>query len=85
MDYTGTDPTGFYRTLKKMETAGLLFSRWDTQQSAQPKKIYSITPEGQECLRHWKTTLIVYQTEIEQLTQSICESLEEATDEKVSL
>ena len=43
MDYSGIDPTGLYRTLKKMEAAGLLASEWDM--SDQPRRIYKITEE----------------------------------------
>ena len=65
------DPTGLYRTLKKMESAGLLMSKWDTESAAQPRKIYEITDEGRSCLANWDTTLYNYRDSIDELAKSI--------------
>ena len=65
------DPTGLYRTLKKMEGAGLLVSKWDTESAAQPRKIYEITDEGRSCLANWETTLYNYRDSIDELAKSI--------------
>ncbi len=73
MDYSGIDPTGLYRTLKKMETAGLLISRWDINDRTQPRRIYEITEDGKDCLQHWKRTLINYQNSLGALIHSITE------------
>ena len=40
------DPTGLYRTLKKMEENGLLASDLDTMSTSKPRRIYSVTSEG---------------------------------------
>lgn len=71
MDYSGVDPTGLYRTLKKMETAGLLASKWDVNDNTQPRRIYEITADGKDCLEHWKTTLIEYKNSIDKLIDAI--------------
>ncbi|MGN1098891.1 MAG: PadR family transcriptional regulator [Christensenellales bacterium] len=71
MDYSGVDPTGLYRTLKKMETTGLLTSEWDMKDSSQPRRIYEITADGRDCLEHWKTTLIEYKNSIDNLIDAI--------------
>ena len=65
------DPTGLYHTLKKMESAGLLMSKWDTESAAQPRKIYEITDEGRSCLANWETTLYNYRDSIDELAKSI--------------
>ena len=67
------DPTGMYRTLKKMEEAGLLKSEWDTENSPQPRRIYSITDEGRECLKAWAITLESYSRKIGELSKEISE------------
>ncbi len=65
------DPTGMYRMLKKMEAAGLLKSEWDTENSSQPRRIYSITDEGRECLKAWSVTLESYSRKISELSRDI--------------
>jgi len=67
------DPTGMYRTLKKMEESGLLKSEWDTENSAQPRRIYSITNDGRECLKAWAATLGAYSKRISELSKEISE------------
>lgn len=75
MDYSGIDPTGLYRTLKKMEEAGILSSDWNTENPAQTKRIYRITEEGKHCLRNWESTLFSYKESIERLAEAVSESL----------
>jgi len=70
---TSPDPTGMYRTLKKMEETGLLKSEWDTENSSQPRRIYSITDEGRECLKAWVATLESYSRKISELSKEISE------------
>jgi len=77
LDYSGIDPTGLYRTLKKMETSGILTSEWDTEQSAQPRRIYSITPEGKTCLSYWEQTLIEYADTISTLSKAVSEHVKQ--------
>jgi len=65
------DPAGLYRTLKRMEASGLVCSYWDTDSTAKPKRIYSITEEGSKCLRTWETTLREYRHNIDMLLKGI--------------
>ena len=74
MNYSGIDPTGIYRTLKKMEAKGLLTSEWDTESASQPRKIYSITDEGRECFSFWDETLTEYANTISKLSKTVSES-----------
>ena len=74
-DYSDVDPTGLYRTLKKMETAGLLASEWDMKTGAQPRRIYQITPEGFQCLASWEKTLKEYAVTIGRLSRAVSKSV----------
>ncbi len=61
------DPAGFYRTLKKMEDAGLLCSRWETPLHERPVRVFAMTESGVACLRNWKQTLQEYRSHVERL------------------
>lgn len=40
-------PSSLYRALRRLETQGLLRSEWDAGgRTAPPRKVYSLTPEG---------------------------------------
>jgi len=65
------DPTGLYRTLKKMEKAGLLASIWDMETGPQPRRIYQITPAGRQCLATWEKTLREYAETIGSLSRAV--------------
>lgn len=58
------DPAGLYRTLKRMEAAGLVTSRWDVESANKPRRIYTITDQGRACLQVWRETLLSYQSRI---------------------
>ena len=75
VDYSDVDPTGLYRTLKKMEATGLLISNWDTETGVQPRRIYQITPEGQHCLAFWEKTLKEYVVTISNLSRAVTKSI----------
>lgn len=82
VDYSGLDPTGLYRMLKKMESAGLLTSEWDLENSSQPRRMFAITDEGKECLAYWEKTLNEYADTIKKLSKAISASLGKVSDEK---
>ena len=67
MDYSSIDPTGLYRTLKKMEESGLLTSRI----------VYEITDEGRVCLVFWRATLLDYRDRIDRLARAIPETIDD--------
>jgi len=52
------DPGSIYRTLKLLETEGLIKSKWDTEEIGPAKKIYSITSEGIEMLSSWAVNIL---------------------------
>ncbi len=67
----GLDPAGLYRTLKRMETAGLVTSYWDTESASKPRRVYSITDEGRHCLSAWEKTLLEYRNNIDAILRGI--------------
>lgn len=72
------DATGVYRYLKKMETSGLLTSKWeleDLDDAGKPKRVFSITPEGKGCLANWAQALSDYENYIHQLIDMIHHSI----------
>lgn len=71
MDYSGLDPTGLYRTLKKMERDGLLTSEIDVENETQARRIYKLTSEGKICLIFWIDTLKEYMKRVDALANAI--------------
>jgi poly-beta-hydroxybutyrate-responsive repressor len=50
----GSAPPGMiYRHLRQLEADGLVTSHWETQGTGPAKRIYDITPEGNEALELW--------------------------------
>lgn len=47
------DPSMVYRYLREMETEGLVTSNWNTQGPGPPRRVYHLTPRGDEYLAHW--------------------------------
>jgi DNA-binding PadR family transcriptional regulator len=61
------DATGVYRTLKSMEQAGLLTSKWDTPQAGPAKRAFTLTDTGRRTLRRWIDSLACYELTIDRL------------------
>jgi len=51
------DVGAIYKNLRNMEREGLVKSKWDTKGSGPAKRIYRITPQGEEILHGWAITL----------------------------
>jgi len=51
------DPTVVYRTLRRMERDGLVTSKWLTDGPGPARRLYSLTPEGEELLHAWVITI----------------------------
>ncbi len=51
------DPAVVYRTLHVLEQAGCATSTWQAGAGAPQRRIYQITPQGQEHLRDWLAVL----------------------------
>ena len=66
------DKAGVYRYLKKMEQAGLLRSGWQLDgEGERPRKIYSITDKGRDCLANWSLALKQYAGSIGALVEEM--------------
>ena len=61
------DATGVYRTLKRMEQAGYITSRWETPEAGAAKRLFELTDAGRSCLRRWIDALACYELTIEEL------------------
>jgi len=50
----GFTPTVVYRALREMEQRGWVVSNWDREQTqGPPRRVYRLTPLGDEVLRLW--------------------------------
>jgi PadR family transcriptional regulator PadR len=47
------NPSVVYRGLREMEGWGWVTSRWDTEGSGPSRRVYHITPQGEEFLADW--------------------------------
>lgn len=75
------DGTGIYRTLNGMEKRGMVVSAWDTNDSGPAKRVYSITAEGEKCLKLWLPTLENYVQYIQGLVNDLNKILNDDEDE----
>ena len=64
------DVSGIYRMLKTLEKRGLATSDWDMSQSGRPKRVFTITDTGRQCLKHWANTLHNYHQAIGSLLET---------------
>jgi PadR family transcriptional regulator PadR len=55
--HAGLDGGVVYRTLRNMEAAGRVSSRWDTSGSGPARRVYTLTESGIEHLREWAQVL----------------------------
>ena len=70
------DPTGVYRYLKKMEADGQLISEMRSDLPGErPRKVYSVTDRGRQCLANWAVALGQYSVDIIGLVSDIEEEL----------
>jgi PadR family transcriptional regulator, regulatory protein PadR len=51
------DVGAIYRNLRRMEKEGWVTSQWDTKGTGPARRIYRITPEGEQALHGWAITL----------------------------
>jgi len=52
-DTPTADPGLLYRTLRQMEQQSVVRSSWNTEGAGPARRVYAITPEGEDCLRAW--------------------------------
>ena len=51
------DAGGFYRLLRDLEQAKLVRSRWEARGSGPARRVYELTPKGEEELAAWGAAL----------------------------
>jgi PadR family transcriptional regulator PadR len=61
------DPSLVYRVLREMEDLGLVSSEWDDDSLGPQRRVYSITPAGEEYLATWVADLGQTRNEIDAL------------------
>jgi len=50
---TGLDSGAVYRTLRRLESKGMVWSRWETEEKGPPRRVYEMTEDGWDHLRDW--------------------------------
>lgn len=64
------DPAGVYRTLRDMESRGLIVSATGAQQPAGlGRRVFTLTPQGELCRRSWLETLCKYRQGINEVIE----------------
>jgi PadR family transcriptional regulator len=46
-----------YRTLRQLEKNGNVTSKWDTKNTGPARRVYKLTPQGEQHLEEWATVL----------------------------
>lgn len=64
------DPGTVYRNLRRMEMEGLISSRWDTSGGGPAKRLYHLTPEGEELLHAWAESVEMNKRRLENFLHS---------------
>jgi PadR family transcriptional regulator, regulatory protein PadR len=65
------DPSLIYRALRGMEEDGLVTSAWDEQDTqGPPRRVYTLSAEGQEALAYYMDELRVTSSQINQLIET---------------
>ena len=59
------DPSVVYRVLRDMESQDWVASEWDTSGSGAPRRVYAVTPKGEEYLAWWIADLRKTKEELE--------------------
>jgi poly-beta-hydroxybutyrate-responsive repressor len=63
------DPSIVYRMLREMEEAGWVMSEWDTAGSGPPRRVYHVTPNGEQYLARWIADLRLTRDEIDRFIE----------------
>ncbi len=51
------EAAALYRTLRQLEQNGCLTSAWDVEGSGPARRVYTLTPRGEQHLREWVAVL----------------------------
>jgi poly-beta-hydroxybutyrate-responsive repressor len=64
------DASVVYRILREMEDAGWVSSQWNTSGSGPPRRVYTVTADGEEYLAAWINDLRRTRDEIDQFIEA---------------
>ena len=64
------DASVVYRVLREMEESGWVSSQWDTSGTGPPRRVYSVTADGDEYLAAWIADLRCTRDEIDQFIET---------------
>jgi PadR family transcriptional regulator PadR len=60
------DSAAVYRTLRQLESTGLVSSLWDTSASGPARRVYSLTAAGEVFLKSWLGVMDAYRSVLDQ-------------------
>ncbi|UCC67739.1 MAG: helix-turn-helix transcriptional regulator [Armatimonadota bacterium] len=68
--HAGLDSGVIYRTLRRLEAAGRVVSRWDTSRPGPARRVYVLTESGMQHLREWAQVLEAVTASLQALTHN---------------
>jgi len=71
------DVSGIYRMLKSLESRGMVTSEWDVSPGGHPKRLFTITTDGRQCLENWNLTLQSYHKAVGSLLKTTQKALKQ--------
>jgi poly-beta-hydroxybutyrate-responsive repressor len=82
MGLGAVDPATVYRTLRQLESEGLISSVWDPQASGAARRMYTLTPNGEEYLSVWAHQLEQYQNVLNRFFDLYAANITDTTEKK---
>lgn len=76
--HAGLDSGIIYRTLRNLEAAGRVASRWDTSGPGPARRVYVLTESGMQHLREWAQVLGEVTASLQALTRNCQRATESA-------
>jgi|YelNatPaOPRAMG01_1025707.scaffolds.fasta_scaffold80375_2 PadR family transcriptional regulator PadR len=80
--HSGIDSAAVYRTLRRLEEAGMVVSSWDIDDVGPPRRVYRVTPAGYAHLSEWGLVLAELADAIKRLSQMCIEESQKMTPSK---
>jgi poly-beta-hydroxybutyrate-responsive repressor len=68
--HAGLDSGIIYRTLRRLEAAGRVASRWDTSGPGPARRVYVLTESGMQHLREWAQVLEAVTASLQALSRN---------------
>ncbi len=76
------DPSAVYRVLRDMEAQGWVVSSWDEHETqGPPRRVYSLTAQGDEALALWTADLEETRTSIDRVLERYSQHMQEGQGE----